>query len=303
LRLGWDHPQLSARWGQLRDRAGRCFCISADRLGRFSTRRRGRLSILLEIAYDGTAFSGWAAQPGARTVAGEVLGAIHAVDPKVDDFRGASRTDAGVHARGQLALFTPHGRVPPKGWVLGLSAHLPSEIAVVRASCVPDGSDLPSSIIRKRYRYLVLRHGVRDPFWEGRAWRFSQPLDKGLARAEADGILGTHDFAAFRSSADERRTTIRTIEEVSFARPEATVPILSIDVVGNAFLHNMVRIIIGSLVDVARGRLPPGTLKKALASLRRADLGMTAPARGLYLERIDHALEVTDVWPPPAVGQ
>jgi tRNA pseudouridine38-40 synthase len=232
-----------------------------------------------------------------------MLGAIHAVDPTADDFRGASRTDAGVHARGQLALFTPHAQIPTKGWALGLSAHLPPEIAVVHASRVPDGSDLQSSIIRKRYRYLVLRHALRDPFWEGRAWRFSQPLDMGLARAEADSIVGTHDFAAFRSSGDERKTTVRTIERVTFAQPEATPGILSVDVVGNAFLYNMVRIIVGSLVDVARGRLPPGALRTALTSLRRADLGMTAPARGLYLERIDHALEVTDVWPPPAVGQ
>jgi tRNA pseudouridine38-40 synthase len=264
-------------------------------------RRRGRLSILIEITYDGTAFSGWAVQPGARTVAGEVLGAVRAIDPRVDAFRGASRTDAGVHARGQLALFTPVAQVPTKGWVLGLSAHLPNEIAVVRASHVPDGSDLSTAVVRKRYRYLVLRHALRDPFWEGRAWRFSHALDLDLARAEAQSILGTHDFGAFRSSGDERRTTVRTIEQVSFAPSEADGRILAIDVVGNAFLHNMVRIIVGSLVDVARGRLAPGALKRALASLRRADLGMTAPARGLYLERIEHTLQTSDVWPPPGV--
>jgi tRNA pseudouridine38-40 synthase len=231
-----------------------------------------------------------------------VLGAIRALDPNVAELRGASRTDAGVHARGQLALFAPRKEIPIKGWVLGLAAHLPREIAMVRGSRVADGSDLRRSVVRKRYRYLVLRHALRDPFWEARAWRFSQPLDLAVARAEAASIVGTHDFAAFRSSGDERPTTTRTIDEISFGDVQADPRILSIDVVGNAFLHNMVRIIVGSLVDVARGCLAPGTLQRALTSLRRADLGMTAPACGLYLERIEHTLQSADVWPPAAVA-
>lgn len=266
-------------------------------------RRRGRLSVLLEIAYDGTAFSGWAVQPGARTVAGEVLGAVRAIDPNVNEVRGASRTDAGVHAHGQLAIFAPQKDLPMKGWVLGLSAHLPSEIAVVRASRVPDGSDLGRSIVRKRYRYLVLRHPLRDPFWEGRTWRFSHGLDLDLARSEAASILGTNDFAAFRSSSDERQTTVRTLDDISIDRLAGDCRVVSIDVVGNAFLHNMVRIIVGSMLDVARGRLPPGTLRRALSTLRRADLGMTAPACGLYLERVEHTLRAADVWPPAEVEQ
>jgi tRNA pseudouridine38-40 synthase len=280
----------------LRDGSGRCFSAAGRR-------RRARLSILLEIAYDGTAFSGWAVQPGARTVAGEVLGAVRAIDPKAEGFRGASRTDAGVHARGQLALFTPHTQIPTRGWVLGLSAHLPPEIAIARASYVVDGSDLPRSIVGKHYRYLMLRHALRDPFWHGRAWRFSRPLDIERGRGEIEAIVGTHDFAAFRSSADDRTTTTRRIDSASIAPLHSDPRILSIDVVGNAFLHNMVRIIVGSVVDVARGRLSPGTFEKALGSCRRSDLGMTAPACGLYLERVDHALPVADVWPEAAVGQ
>lgn len=232
-----------------------------------------------------------------------MIGAVRAIDPKVDDLRGASRTDAGVHARGQLALFTEHKEIATRGWVLGLSAHLPPEIAIVRASRVVGGGDLRGAVVRKRYRYLVLRTAVRDPFWHGRAWRFSQPLDLDRARAEASSILGTHDFAAFRSSSDERRTTVRTIEQISIVQSDRDPGVLSIDVVGNAFLHNMVRIIVGTLVDVARGRLAPGTMRTALTSLRRADLGLTAPASGLYLERIEHTLQTADVWPPPSVGQ
>jgi len=241
-------------------------------------------------------------QPRERTVAGELLGAIRAIDPSVGELRGASRTDAGVHARGQLAVFAPRREIPTRGWVLGLSAHLPPEIAVVGAARLPEAAELRASIVRKRYRYLVLRHALRDPFWEGRAWRVSHPLDIDRARAEAEVLLGTHDFEAFRSSNDERTHTVRTIEEISLAGLAGDARVLAIDVVGNAFLYNMVRIIVGSLVDVARGRLPAGTFARALRSLRRADLGLTAPARGLYLEQIEHTLELADAWPPRSVA-
>jgi tRNA pseudouridine38-40 synthase len=258
-------------------------------------------SILLTVAYDGAPFAGWAPQPSARTVAGELLGAIRAMDPSVAEVRGASRTDAGVHARGQLAIFIPRRDIEPKGWALGLSAHLPAEIAIRAAARAAPGSDLRAGIVRKRYRYLVVRDALRDPFWYRRALRFAHPLDVGLMRREAASLIGTHDFAAFRSSSDERTHTVRTIEEVRIGGMTEDPHLLAVDVVGNAFLHNMVRIIVGSLLDVGRRRLSPGALARALAGGSRADLGITASAHGLYLESIDHTLTLEDGWPPPSI--
>jgi tRNA pseudouridine38-40 synthase len=232
-------------------------------------------------------------------VAGEVLGAIRAIDPSVVELRGASRTDAGVHARGQLAAFDPKKSIPPKGWALGLSAHLPREIAIRGAARVPYGANPRHASIRKRYRYLVFRDTMRDPFWEGRAWRLSHPLDLDLLRAEAALVTGTHDFKAFRSSTDARTNTIRTIEQVALEAMPGDPRVLTIDVVGTAFLHNMVRIVVGTFLDVARGRLSPSATARALASGDRADLGITAPAHGLYLEHIEHAIELEEAWPPP----
>jgi tRNA pseudouridine38-40 synthase len=254
-------------------------------------------SILLTVAYDGRPFSGWARQEGARTVAGELLGAIRAMDPKVEEIRGASRTDAGVHARGQLAAFSPTLDIAPKGWALGLSAHLPHEISIRHAARAPGDCDPRGHTVRKRYRYLVLRDVLRDPFWEGRALRFSHRLDIHAIRAEAASLVGTHDFAAFRSSSDERTYTVRTIEEVRIEHLAGDSRVLAIDVIGNAFMHNMVRIIVGSLLDVARGRRERGTIERALHGGTRSDLGMTAPAQGLYLESIEHSLALEDAWP------
>jgi tRNA pseudouridine38-40 synthase len=253
--------------------------------------------ILLTVAYDGRHFSGWAMQDGARTVAGELLGAIRQMDPSVTSVRGVSRTDAGVHAHGQLAAFVPAREIAPRGWALGLVAHLPDEISVRQAARIVDGEDPRGSTVRKRYRYLILRDAVRDPFWAGRAMRYGRPLDLELLRREADTLVGTHDFRAFRSSADTRTNTFRTIERIEVAPLPGDARVLAIDVVGNAFMHNMVRIIVGALLDVARGRLPSGTLSRVLRGGSRSDLGMTAPADGLYLEQIDHRLALSDVWP------
>jgi tRNA pseudouridine38-40 synthase len=230
-------------------------------------------------------------------VAGEVLGALRAMDPSVKELRGASRTDAGVHARGQLAAFDPERTIPPKGWALGLSAHLPREIAIRGAARVASGADPRFASVRKRYRYLVLRDPMRDPFWEGRAWRLSHPLDLERLRGEAALVLGTHDFAAFRASGDARTNTVRTIEKVEIGELAGDPRVLGIDVVGTAFLHNMVRILVGTLLDVARGRLSPGAAARALASKERGDLGITAPAHGLYLEHIEHSIAEEDRWP------
>src|SRR5260221_415842 len=154
----------------------------------------------------GGLFAGFAPQPGQRTVAGELLGAVQAVDPRVREIRGASRTDAGVHAHGQRVAFDTALDVPPRGWALAITRHLPREIAVRRAALVAPGLAPRFASPGKRYRYLGLRDPARDPFLDGRACPCGSFDGEGAldrARREAALAVGTHDFAAFRASADE----------------------------------------------------------------------------------------------------
>jgi tRNA pseudouridine38-40 synthase len=254
--------------------------------------------VLLEVAYDGTAFHGWAAQKNARTVEDTLRGAVLAIDPRVGAVRGASRTDAGVHAEGQAVAFDTTTAVPPRGWVLGLNQHLPDDVAVRAALAVPPGLSPRFAARGKRYRYRVLVDSVRDPVWRNRAWRVSE-LDVPAVAVEARAALGTHDFASFRSSADQRPITVRSLSRIDVERgPDPRL--VSVVVEGNAFLHNMVRILVGTLVDVGSGRLQPGALARAIAARDRRVAGTTAPAHGLVLEQVHLALPEgsAERWPP-----
>lgn len=255
--------------------------------------------ILLSVAYDGRPFAGFARQRDQRTVSGELLGALRVIDPGIREIRGASRTDAGVHARDQRVAFDTTAPLPPRGWVLATARHLPEEIVIRRAAVVRLGFSPRFESLRKRYRYLVLRDLVRDPFLSRRAWRVEGITDEAIERARAEALAakGTHDFAAFRTSADERTTTVRTLYGVELSLDPADPRLVRIDVEGNAFLHNMVRILVGTLMDVARGHLAPGAIARALSSLDRRDAGITAPPDGLYLERIHLRDDGQDAWP------
>jgi tRNA pseudouridine38-40 synthase len=259
------------------------------------TRRGG---VVLEVAYDGTGFHGWARQIGARTVQETLAGAVLAIDPRASEVRGTSRTDAGVHAAGQIAAFDTTLEIPARGWVLGLNQHLPEDVAVRAARAVPAGFWPRGAARGKRYRYRVLVDPVRDPHWRTRAWRVAE-LDALAVAREAEAAVGTHDFASFRSAGDQRATTVRTLSRVEVER-EGDPRVVSVVVEGDAFLYNMVRILVGTMVDVGRGRLPPGAIARALPARDRRAAGTTAPAHGLVLETVDLALpeESGQRWPP-----
>ena len=256
-----------------------------------------RFGILLTLAYDGSSFAGWARQPTQRTVAGELEGAIRELDPRATGVRGVSRTDTGVHARAQLASFDTDSEIEPRGWALGLMPHLPPEIAVVRVARVEPGYDPRRHVVDKTYRYVLLRSVVPDPFWLRRAWRVRERLNHPAMRVELEALLGEHDFRAFRSARDERPETVRRTLRAELRTHADDARIAEIVVTGDRFMHRMMRIICGTLVDVGRGRLAEGAVRRALASGRREDLGMTAPADGLYLEHIQLENAGHDAWP------
>lgn len=176
-----------------------------------------------------------------------------------------------------------------------------------RAWRVPAELSPRSIVTGKRYVYRVLLDRVRDPLWKDKAWRIGWPLDLAKLAREGESLVGTHDFAAFRSSHDARVDTVRTISRISVSREGAggreggaDGRVVAILVEGNAFLYNMVRISVGTLMDVARGKLEEGTVARALVARDRKTLGTTAPAHGLTLERafLDLPQEASAPWPP-----
>jgi tRNA pseudouridine38-40 synthase len=254
--------------------------------------------VLLTLSYDGAPFCGYAKQKNGRTVAGELEGAIATVDPKASSTRAVSRTDAGVHARGQLVAFDSTKNIDSRGWVLALNQQLPREIAVVRAARAPATFEPRRSVVSKTYVYRILESRTRDPLIDQFAWRVPYRLNQLLMREAAALLQGEHDFRAFRGSADTRDETVRQIFRIALEPAKNDVRISELSVTGNKFLYNMLRIIAGTLVDIGRGHLPPDTFTRALASGLRKDLGITAPPEGLVLEAIELNQMGSDHWPP-----
>jgi len=257
-----------------------------------------RQGVLLTVAYQGTGFSGFARQPTLRTIAGELDGAVRSLAPRASLVRGASRTDAGVHARGQRVAFDTPRELPARAWVHSLNRELPDEISVQRAALVAVGLEPRFVARQKTYRYALLESRVASPFMRDRAWRISERLNHTLMQEAALPLVGEHDFQAFRAADDQRENTVRRLLRIEVrTRSSDDGPLTEIVVEGNRFMHKMVRIIVGSLVDVGSGRLEPSALANALVERNRAKLGRTAPPEGLYLDEIVMDDEGVDAWP------
>jgi len=240
-----------------------------------------RLKLVLE--YDGTDFAGWQTQPGQRTVQGELEKALGEVCGAPTATRAAGRTDAGVHAAGQVVSLSTGSRIPEGGLLRGLNSLLPRDVAVLDVAEVAPEFDARFSARGKVYRYLVWAHLVGSPLHERTTWHVRAPLDRHAMRTAAALLVGDHDFAAFRAADCERRTTRRLMARVDVDGAGAT---LAIEVEATAFLKNMVRIVAGTLVDVGRGRLGPDDVAVALSTGERTRAGVTAPAQGLTLMRV-----------------
>ncbi len=257
----------------------------------------GARRILLLLAYDGTDYSGFALQSNAPTIVGELRRALLEIDPDVGSITGSSRTDAGVHARNQPVSFITTRSLKARGWVLALNQRLPDAIVVTYAAEVALDFDPRRAPTFKRYCYRVFNSPLDDPFISRTSWRVGQALHVTTMAKASQVLLGEHDFRAFRSVDDPRAETVRNISTLSLSRDPVEPRLIEVRVTGNRFMYNMVRIIVGTLVDIGRGRVQPDCLVRALQSGARSDLGMTAPARGLMLEHVELDDWGRDGWP------
>jgi tRNA pseudouridine38-40 synthase len=252
----------------------------------------------LRLAYEGTRYSGWQTQPGRSTVQGAVTEAIREVSGESVLVRGSSRTDAGVHALDQVAAFNTASGFPADVWVRALNAKLPPDISVFAGRELAPDFDPVAAAVRKRYRYRIHDAPWRPVLQRHLVWRWRGRLDSGGMQAAAAALVGEHDFTSFETTPSTRLSKVRTIHSLSVFRhsvpDDAAGSEVWIEVEGNGFLHNMVRIIAGSLVMVGAGRRNPEWLGAALAARSRPAAGPTAPPEGLVLVSI--ALD-PQAWP------
>jgi tRNA pseudouridine38-40 synthase len=242
----------------------------------------------LVVEYDGTGLCGWQRQANGPTVQGHLEAALGELLSHEVTVAGASRTDAGVHASGQVASFRTERTIPLHGVRRGLNSLLPDAIAIASATDAAEDFHPRFSATGKHYRYLLFTRAERSPRWRDRAWHHTLPLDPGAMRAAAAALIGEHDFAAFRAAGCTARTTVRRIDRIEISDTPGEPWVVAIDVHGNAFLRNMVRILVGTLVEVGQGRRPIGQVAEILASKDRTRAGITAPARGLELVSVGY---------------
>ncbi len=259
--------------------------------------------IRLRVEYDGTGLCGWQRQDNGPTVQGHLEAALAKLLQHDVAVVGASRTDAGVHARGQVASFHTERAVPLHGIRRGLNSMLPDQIAVAEAIDAPDDFHPRFSATGKHYRYLLLTRDARDPRWRDRAWHHPAALDRDAMQAAAAALIGEHDFAAFRAAGCTANRTVRRIDRIDLVELAGDLPgpssVLAVDVRGNAFLRNMVRILVGTLVEVGRGRRPAAQVAEILGSKDRTRAGITAPAHGLELVEVRY--DGRKITPPAGV--
>ena len=237
------------------------------------------------VEYDGTHFCGWQQQPQLRTVQGELERALSLVADATITAVCGGRTDAGVHAHGQVAHFDTDVRRSMRAWVLGTNAHLPRQASVSWVRPVPQFFHARYSALRRHYRYSILNRAARSAMHEGRTTWIHAPLDTERMQASAVHLLGEHDFSAFRAAECQSNSPIRRVDRLQIERSGELV---HIDIAANAFLHHMVRNIAGLLIEVGRGERTPEAVKTLLEGRDRRANAPTAPAEGLALRRIEY---------------
>lgn len=240
--------------------------------------------IRMILQYDGTRYQGW-----QRQLTG--LGVQQMVEEEIEKLTGertvvhaSGRTDSGVHARAQVAHFDTNARIPPEKFAYALNAGLPEDIRIAHSEEAP-GFHARFGVQRKHYRYTLQHSPHADPFTRRTALHVYGALDVKAMDEAASILLGTHDFAAFKAAGVEQESSVRTIFVSRWAREGRLV---HYDVAGSGFLYNMVRIFVGTMLEIGTGRRGAASIEQALASGSRSDAGPTAPAHGLTLARVEY---------------
>ncbi len=247
-------------------------------------------NILLSIAYDGRAFHGWQIQKNAVTVQEEFQKALYRVIGETVDIKGSSRTDAGVHAYDYRISFKTARSIPPERLVAALNTYLPKTIAVKSAQYVPIDFHARYSSLGKEYVYKILNSQIRDPFLDGYAYHYWYRLDEKLLDRAAKDFIGYHDFSSFCTlDSREKGDMCRTVKSASVTR-DGDMVYFTIEADG--FLYNMVRIMVGTLLRIAQGKFKADSIPSIIKSKNRKRAGPTAPAEGLYLNRVFYSEEI-----------
>ena len=240
-----------------------------------------------KIKYLGTAFHGFQVQPGLRTVQGELNAALNLAFGLPCRVTGCSRTDAGVHANEFcLTVECEGGTIPPDKLPIAVARFLPADLSLFYAEECDDAFHPRYDVREKEYLYRIINRPIYDPFEYGRAWFLSRPVSDGglsLMREAAKHFIGRYDFSAFMSEGSDVGDTVREIYSLSVER---SGDLIEIRISADGFLYNMVRIIVGTLSEVAFGRISPEEIPHIISSRDRSRAGMTAPADGLFLNRV-----------------
>jgi len=256
-------------------------------------------TLKLTIAYDGTDFAGWQRQASDRTVQATIEDCLLPIEGSRAIVIGAGRTDAGVHAAGQVASVTLAAAIAAGDLRRALNATLPADVRVLSIEEMSGTFNAQFAAKRKTYRYSIWSDGVVPPTLRRYVWHVAQPLDIATMNAAAQVVVGSHDFSAFQAAGSDVVTSVRTILESSvavvpvesmtlMAGPQVDGILLAYHIMGSGFLRHMVRNIVGTLVDIGRGRKTPDDMRRILESRNRTLASATAPPQGLSLWRVDY---------------
>jgi tRNA pseudouridine38-40 synthase len=255
-------------------------------------------TLKITLAYDGTPYVGWQRQAAGTSIQGLLEAAVARIEGEAVTVAGAGRTDAGVHALGQVASVTvpsAASSIACDAYMRALNASLPEDVRVRAVEEAGDDFHARFSARAKTYRYRVTRAAVASPFESRYAWHVTHPLDVVSMRVALEACRGEHDFAAFQSTGTPVRDTVRTVLAARITEAPAPAPLdlsapplILIELTGTGFLRHMVRAIAGTLVDIGRGRWPPAEMAAILASRDRSRAGPTAPPQGLFLVSVDY---------------
>ena len=247
-------------------------------------------NIKLILAYDGTDFSGWQVQPDASTVQGTLASAIGRITGEKVLPQGSGRTDAGVHALAQVAIFQTRSVVPAPNFVVALNDILPPSIRVLEASAVAAEFHPRKSARAKTYRYRIYREAICPPFLAHYVWHYPYPLDEDAMRQAATLIEGEHDFTSFAAVDPERgrEANASNVRQIFSSRWRKEAEEFVYDVRGNGFLHHMVRNLVGTFLLVGKGTLKPKDMITILEAKNRSAAGATSPPSGLYLVSVEY---------------